>query len=94
MIVIAFVNPAEPKAFDHYASSMRELYTSVGAEIVDRYPVSHLSIGEDKPDFILIVSFPSEEALRKLFESKEYQELIAFREKAFKKLTVYLSKEQ
>ena len=94
MIVIGLVNPEEPEAFDHYVTSMRDLYASVGAEIIGRYPVFHVAVGEEKPDFVLIVEFPNEETLRSLSESADYKTLVPYRDKAFKNLTVYLSKDE
>ncbi len=93
LIIIAFVNPNETESFNHYVTHIREMYTSVGAKPV-KYPVDHMVLGDEKPDFIMVVEFPNQEALQELFMSKEYNELAPFREKAFNKLNVFLSKQE
>lgn len=90
LIVIAFINPNEPESFDHYVTQIREQYEMVGAKPV-RYPVNHVILGEEQPDFIMVVEFPDQQALQKLFTSEEYQKLVPYREKAFTELKVFLS---
>ena len=51
-------------------------------------------MGGDKPDFIMIVEFPNQESLQKLFGGTEYAKLSPYREKAFKKLNVFISKKE
>lgn len=94
LIVIGLMNPLEMEAFQYYKTSINEIYEEVGATVQGRYPVIQTVIGETKPDFVLVVEFPDEEAFIELFSSKEYIELVPYREKGFKDLTVYISKNQ
>ncbi|MGB5820964.1 MAG: DUF1330 domain-containing protein [Saonia sp.] len=94
LIIIGFINPQEQESFEHYASNMRTLYESVDATVVDKYPVVQTLVSDEKPDFVMVVEFPSQEALVKLFSSEDYKKLVPFREKGFKKLNVFLSKRE
>lgn len=91
LIIIGFLNPLEKEAFDHYSASINVLYQEVGATVTDRFPILKTALGDEKPDFILVVEFPNQEALQKLFSSEEYKVLIPFREKAFEKLNAFIS---
>ncbi|MEK6154707.1 DUF1330 domain-containing protein [Flavobacteriaceae bacterium 3-367] len=92
LIIIGFVNPQERESFDHYATNMRTLYETVDATVVEKYPIAQTIVGDEKPDFIMVVEFPSQEAFVKLFSSEEYKKLVPYREKGFKKLEVFVSK--
>ena len=92
LIIIGFINPQEQESFEHYASNMRTLYENVGATVVDKYPVVQTIVGDKKPDFMMVVEFPNQEAFVKLFSSEEYKKIVPYREKGFKKLEVFLSK--
>ncbi len=94
LIIIGFINPQEQKSFELYASNMRALYESVDATVIDKYPVAQTLVGDEKPDFVMVVEFPSQEALVTLFSSADYKKLVPFREKGFKKLNVFLSKKE
>ncbi|WP_350293981.1 DUF1330 domain-containing protein [uncultured Croceitalea sp.] len=93
LIIIALANPNEKEAFEHYISQIRAQYELVGAKPV-KYPVNHVVMGEEKPDFIMVVEFPNQEALQKLFTSEDYKKLVPYREKAFTDLKVFLSKRE
>ena len=92
LIIIGFINMQEQEAFQHYASEMRQQYEAVGATVQERYPIVHSVMGDEKPDFMLVVEFPNEQAFQQLFGSEEYKKLVPYREKAFKDLKVYISK--
>ncbi len=94
LIIIGFLNPQEKEAFEHYSTSINGLYQEVGATVTDRFPIIQVALGDEKPDFVLIVEFPNEQAFQKLFSSEKYQSLIPSREKAFKKLNVFISTRQ
>lgn len=94
LIIMGFLNPQEQEAFEHYSTSINGLYQEVGATVTDRFPIIQVAMGDEKPDFIMVVEFPNEQALQKLFSSEEYQKLIPSREKAFKKLNVFISTRQ
>jgi len=93
LIIIAFANPNEKEAFEYYKSQIRAQYELVGAKRV-KYPIDYVVMGEEKPDFIMVVEFPNQKALQKLFAGEDYKELVLYREKAFTNLNVFLSKKE
>ena len=93
LIIIAFVNPNEKEAFEYYRSKIRAKYELVGAKPI-KYPIKHSVIGKEKPDFIMVVEFPNQEVLEKLFNSKDYKKLIPYRNKAFKNLQVFIAEKE
>lgn len=93
LIIVAFTNPNEKEALAFYTSQIRAQYELVGATRI-KYPITNLVLGEDKPDFIMVVEFPNQGALQKLFTSEDYQKLVPYRQKAFTKLNVYMSQKE
>lgn len=93
LIIIAFVNLNEKEAFEYYRSQIRAKYELVGAKPV-KYPIKHGVIGKEKPDFIMVVEFPNQEALEQLFNSEDYKKLIPYRKKAFTDLKVFISEKK
>ncbi|CAN5157047.1 hypothetical protein BH23BAC2_BH23BAC2_11320 [soil metagenome] len=91
LIIIGFLNPQEKEAFEHYSTSINVLYQEVGATVTDRFPILQAALGDEKPNFVIVVEFPNEQALQNLFSSEKYQSLIPAREKAFKKINVFIS---
>ncbi len=91
LIIIGFINPQEKQSFDYYATNMHQQYESVGAVIIEKYPIIHNAVGEERPDFVMIVEFPNQQAFQKLFSSEEYKKLVPYREKGFTKLNVFIS---
>ncbi|WP_439132482.1 DUF1330 domain-containing protein [Polaribacter sp.] len=93
LIIIAFVNPKEKEAFEYYRSKIRAKYELVGAKPV-KYPIKRGVIGKEKPDFIMVVEFPNQESMEKLFTSEDYKKLIPYRNKAFTDLKVFISEKK
>jgi len=94
LIIIATINSQERDSFEYYKTEINRQYESVGATVVKRYPVLQVLAGEEKPDFIMIVEFPNQQALQKLFTSEEYKKIAPYREKGFTKLNAMISVEQ
>lgn len=91
LIIVGFINAQEQASFEHYKTEINKHYEAAGATVTDRYPVLQVLAGEEKPDFVMVVEFPNAEALQSVFASPEYQKLVPYREKGFKKLNVFLS---
>ena len=91
LIIIGFINPQEQESFDYYATNMHKQYENVGAVIIDKYPIMLNVLGGEKPDFVMVVEFPNQEAFQKLFSGEEYKKLVHYREKGFNKLDVLIS---
>ena len=88
---MGFINPQEQASFEHYKTEINKQYEAVGAVVTDRYPIVQVVAGEEQPDFVMVVEFPNAQALQQVFTSAEYQKLVPYREKGFKKLNAFLS---
>ncbi len=94
LIIIGFINPQEKDSFEYYSTEINELYKEARAEVTDRFPIYQTALGDEKPDFVLVVEFPDEKSLQQLFSSEKYKEIAPYREKAFNKLNVLISAKQ
>ena len=93
LIIIGFINPQEQESFNIYSTQINQLYENAGAEVTNRYPIVQTLMGDEKPNFILVVEFPNQTSLHQLFTSEDYKKLVPYREKAFSKINVFISTE-
>jgi uncharacterized protein (DUF1330 family) len=71
-----------PKAYDEYRRQVVPLLGRFGARILVRGgPISHLE-GDWKPQRLVIIEFPSTDALQAWYHSAEYAPLRALRQSA------------
>lgn len=89
-VVIATLNPQEKESAQSYMEQVGKMQEEVGANIVDRLPVTEVFLGEPG-QMIAIVEFPNKEAFDKVFKSEAYEALIPLRDKGFSKLNAYIS---
>ena len=62
-----------------------------GGVELENYMISeNLGQGE-KPDFVVVLKYPSYEAAKKTFTSDEYKAITPLRDKAFKKVKILLT---
>lgn len=82
------INPEEPEALDTYFGVAMPLIDKVGAKVIQKIEVGDPVVGEQPSELVMLVEYPSYEAVEKVFKSAEYQAVIPFREKAFLKYNV------
>ncbi|HFC04188.1 MAG TPA: DUF1330 domain-containing protein [Rhizobiales bacterium] len=88
MIALNTTNPDEPEALKEYSQSAIALIRAAGGKPVGRYDFNEIVTGDNFPNVVLAVEFPSAGAIRTLFDSKEYKALIPLRDKGFKSFNV------
>ncbi len=91
LIIIATINPSEKEALSHYLGQMNLLYELAGAQPVARYNILESLTGNDFPNLVVVMEFPSREAVLKVFESDTYNELLPYRETAFSDVRIHIS---
>lgn len=91
MVVSATPNKNEMAAMKYYAQHAKKLLSAAGGKPIGRYKVSEEVYGKDSPAFFIIMEFPNEKAIRHFLNSKEYQKLIPYRDKAFSKLNIFIA---
>lgn len=91
--VIAFVtiNEDNPLALAKYLETTTPLLEDAGAEIVQRFLVSEVVVGHKPAQSVVIVNYPSREAVDRVFKSAAYEALIPIRDKAFSEYHVSIA---
>ena len=83
--VLAFVTIAEdaPEALAAYFSVTDPLLKRAGARIVKRFAVNDVVVGTHPSQTVVMVEYPSREAVDSVFKSPEYTAIRAIRDRAF-----------
>ncbi|GMT49910.1 MAG: hypothetical protein IEMM0008_1449 [bacterium] len=91
LIATGLVNPNEMEAFEYYTSHAAVLLKGAGGQAIGRYKVTQNLVGEEPLSAVLVMEFPDDPSITRVFESEEYKKLIPFRDKAFKKIDIYIA---
>ena len=91
LIVNAVVNPAETAALEQYSTQATALFKAAGATPLGRYRLVEPVLGDRHPTLVVMMEFPSDQAIREVFASEAYQQLTPEREKAFETLDVFIT---
>ena len=85
VIVLALVtiNEAEPYALSKYLDATLPLLDEVGAKIVQRFDVNEVVVGRRPAQSVIMVEYPSREAVDKVFSSATYRGVLHCRDRAF-----------
>lgn len=82
---------SETKEFKEYSQRSNANGEAHGGVVLQKYMVKD-NLGQGlKPDFVLIVEYPSYEKARAAFTSEEYQSIIPLRNKAFREVKILLT---
>lgn len=90
LIVNAVLNPEAKDAFAYYSEQSSLLFKNAGAIPAGKYKVAQTLVGSKKTQIIVVLEFPSNQAIIEVFESEAYRNLLPFRDKAFQELEVYI----
>ena len=91
LAVTATPNPDEMEAMQTYLSRVGPILTDHGGQALYRGRSIAAVVGDLSFGMLLVMKFESVQAIQGLFASPEYQELIPFREKGFKKFDAVIS---
>ena len=89
LVAIGTPDPDQQEALQAYVTAAGELAAANGAKPIGRYKFAEALAGEDFPDLVVIMQFPSAQALRDAFAADEYKKLIPARDKGFKELRIF-----
>lgn len=93
LIALATPNPEEQEAYAYYTEKAPQLLVSGGGQLVRRLKVASSIKGDAPMQAMLIMDFPSTEAIKAVFDSQEYAELVPHRDKAFSELILLITEE-
>lgn len=86
-------NPEEPEALQTYFDTAIPLLERAGAKIRQRIEVGDEIVGKNAPEIMMLVDYPSYEAIDAVFQSAEYKSVIPVRDRAFLKYNVCIVNE-
>ena len=91
VVVLALVtlNEDEPQALAKYLELTEPVIQRVGGRIANRYQVEGI-VGEEPARTVVIVEYPSKEAVDHVFSSPEYEAAKPYRDIAFSSYSVNL----
>jgi len=83
MIAMTTINPNETDALNAYVEGVMPLITAADGRMLNRYERKETLVGPESSQFVMIVEYPSAEVIKRLFDSTDYKNLTAVRDKAF-----------
>ncbi len=90
MVVTAIPNPEAKDDMQTYLSKVVPILMSNGGEIVFRGKADKAVLGEVSFGMLLVMNFDSAQTIEQIFASDEYQEIVPFRDRGFKKMDVVI----
>jgi len=94
LIVEATPNPENMEDLQKYGSQSYDILAKHGGVRIAQYNVESVVDGGDKPAFVGVFSFPSQEAIQDLLvNDPDYQKLVPFRDKGFRNIRFFTCNE-
>lgn len=90
LVVTAVPNPNEMASVQEYLHGVMPLLLEAGGELIKRQKVSKVINGSPS-GMVLVMDFPSEQAVSELFSSKAYQAIVPAREKGFSEMNILIT---
>lgn len=91
VIAVVTIDENEPRALAHYLETTAPLLAKAGARIMSRFEAVDTLVGPRWPRTIMIVEYPSLEAVNSVFQSEQYLSLAPIRDKAFSSYEVHIA---
>lgn len=93
--VIGLVTVAQDQeqALAHYLEVSASLLERANAVVTQRFTVNETMIGHEQPKTVVMVEYPSREAVDLVFLSEEYQALIPTRDIAFTSYSISVAEQ-
>lgn len=92
LVITAVPNPDEAEALQQYQKEAGPMFMAAGGQPARRLRLKSLIAGEPF-GILLLMDFPSTEAIEKVFDSEEYKAIIPLRDKGVKKMTILIADE-
>jgi len=92
LVVTGTPNPSEMEAVQAYLKGVMPLFVGAGGTLVKRLKVAEVLNGQPS-GMVLVMDFPSEEAVTELFSSDAYNALVETRDKGFTEMNILVADE-
>lgn len=83
VIALVTINDDAPLALAQYLDVTTPLLEKAGAKIIQRFTLNEAVVGKRPAQSVVIVEYPSKEAVSDVFDSTEYQAIKSVRDRAF-----------
>ncbi|AZL60274.1 DUF1330 domain-containing protein [Tabrizicola piscis] len=90
VLALTTLHPGGDAALQTYLDVVGPLMESAGARLVSRHAVARVLAGDGPARYVSLVSYPSEAAVREVFESPAYLALSSVKAAAFSHYEVSL----
>ena len=90
LVVTAVPNPDEMASVQRYLKGVMPLLLGAGGSLVKRLKVTGVLNGTPS-GMVLVMDFPSAEAIEELFASADYQALIETRDRGFAQMNILVT---
>ena len=90
LVVTGTPNPSELDAVQAYLKGVMPMLMSAGGTLVKRLNVAKVVNGRPS-GMVLVMDFPTEEAVAELFASDEYSGLVETRDKGFSEMNILIA---
>lgn len=88
LVAITSINSNADSAIEKYLSVVGPLMQSAGATVVCRYELGDSVAGNEEIQYVSVIEYPDEAAIKLVFDSDEYQSLGEIKKQAFTKYQV------
>ncbi len=82
------INPDEPEALESYFAAAMPLIENAGATVAQQIELGDPIVGETPSQLLMLVDYPSLDAVDAVFRSPAYQSMIPIRDRAFLKYNI------
>jgi uncharacterized protein (DUF1330 family) len=91
LIVTSSPNLKEQESLKKYVVAVMPLLLNLGGTVVKRSMITDTYHGKNNFTFLLVMDFPSKQALTNMFDSDTYKALIPEREKGFENINIFFA---
>ncbi len=92
LIINATVDPNHKAELQGYLGNVMQIFGQNGGKPVGRFQTTESLQGEDSPQMVAMIEFPSPETISEMVKSSEFQALGEIRERVFSKLNMMICK--
>jgi uncharacterized protein (DUF1330 family) len=83
VLALTTLRPGGDVALQDYLDRVAPLMEAAGASLVSRHSVTRVLAGEGRPGLVSVMDYPSDAAVRQVFESPAYLALEQIKAEAF-----------
>ncbi len=88
LVIVSLPDPNGRAALQQYVQGVMPLYRNIGGVVVKQSQFDELYAGNLFFTYLLIMDFPSKQALVDMFNGDAYQRLVPLRDQAFQKINI------